>query len=60
MGLGFFLTANGVTHLGEWDGFWTLMSIDTQHKRAWAVLTNSGTTGHNQLNEIDRIVSRAP
>lgn len=60
MGLGFFLTANGVTHLGEWDGFWTLMSIDTQRKRAWTVLTNSGTTGHNQLTEIDRIVSRAP
>jgi CubicO group peptidase (beta-lactamase class C family) len=60
MGLGFFLTANGVTHQGEWDSFYTVMSIDTQRKRAWTVLTNSGAIGHSQVTEIDRIVSRAP
>lgn len=59
VGLGFFLTSYGVGHHGEWDGFYTLMAIDTRRNRAWVVLTNSGSPGRTQMLDIDRIVSQA-
>ncbi|MFO1227954.1 serine hydrolase domain-containing protein [Roseateles sp.] len=58
-GLGFGLASYGLVHYGEWDGFWTLMAIDTHRKRAWTALTNSGTPGRTQVFDIERLVSGA-
>lgn len=58
-GYGFFVGDETYRHLGEWDGFCTLVSFDTARDRAWVVLTNSGATGWAQLSDIDEIISRA-
>jgi D-alanyl-D-alanine carboxypeptidase len=58
-GYAFFMTSYGVTHLGEWDSFYTLMGIDMARRRAWAVLTNSGATGRAQVVALDRMISES-
>lgn len=54
-GYGFGITNYGVNHLGEWDGFWTSMSIDFTRRRAWFVLTNSGSVGHGHVSALEPI-----
>ncbi|WP_457418240.1 serine hydrolase domain-containing protein [Roseateles sp. P5_E7] len=54
-GYGFGITNYGVNHLGEWDGFWTSMSIDFTHRRAWFVLTNSGPVGQRHITALEPI-----
>lgn len=58
-GYAFFMTQYGVTHNGEWDSFYTLMSIDMARRRAWAVLTNSGARGREQIFALERMFSES-
>ena len=55
-GYGFFVHGNTFGHSGEWDGFETELMINYSTDIQLAVLTNSGRTGRNQIEDIKKII----
>lgn len=47
-------------HSGEWDGFETEMTINKSQDIAFAILTNSGSSGRTHINAIKKIILSTP